>query len=42
VSSPIQKRIRGWVLLIVAMLLLASLIGYAVNAVIYPSGYRYD
>lgn len=31
-----QKRIRNWVLLILAMLLLASLIGYAVNAIIQP------
>ncbi len=36
-----QKRIRNWVLLILAMLLLASLVGYTVKAVIQPHRYRY-
>ncbi len=35
-----QKRIRNWALLILAMLLLASLVGYVVNAVIKPRGYN--
>ena len=36
-----HKRIRGWILLIVAMLLLASLVSYGVQAVIQPRGYNY-
>jgi p-aminobenzoyl-glutamate transporter AbgT len=35
-----QKRIRNWVLMILAMLLVASLVGYVVNAVIQPRGYN--
>lgn len=37
----INKRIRGWILLIATMLLLASLVGYGVQAVIQPRGYNY-
>ena len=36
-----HKRIRGWILLIVVMLLLASLVGYSVSAVIQPRSYIY-